>query len=480
MAASDPAVPNLQAPRLICWLSKRPAPLSHRRQQACCIAEDGAHRAGPLRNDPRLAAFERWLARSTLPLTALDTETTSLDPFAARLVGISLATAPGEAATCRSPTTTPACRTSCRSTKCWRASSRGSNHQPTPRSASTSSTTSMYSPTTASHWPASRTTPCSSPTSSNRQGRRARPRPRPARLRHLGLRRFPTKRCAARAQARSASTRSASTRPPNTPPRIPITCLRLHQRLLSADRRPTRGSRASMRDRDAGARGPLPHGAQRRADRRRSAGAAEPRTRRACSNSKRAHEPPASRSTSTRRSSWPKSCSTKLGLPVKKKTPSGTPSTDEEVLSELALDYPLPKVLLESRQLAKLKGTYTDKLPKMVNAADRPRAHQLRAGGRGHRPAGVERPQPAEHPGAHRRRPAHRAAFIAPGGSIVSADYSQIELRIMAHLSEDARLLEAFAAGEDVHRATAAEIFGVTPRKSAPTSGASPRSSTSA
>ena len=154
----------------------------------------------------------------------------------------------------------------------------------------------------------------------------------------------------------------------------------------------------------------------------------------------------------------------KLGLPVKKKTPSGTPSTDEEVLSELALDYPLPKLLLESRQLAKLKGTYTDKLPKMVNAQTG-RVHTSYAQAvavTGRLASNDPNLQNIPVRTAEGRR--IRAAFIAPPGEhIVSADYSQVELRIMAHLSEDARLLEAFAQGEDVHRATAAEIFGVTP-----------------
>ncbi|WP_291992342.1 DNA polymerase I [Candidatus Accumulibacter sp. ACC003] len=151
-----------------------------------------------------------------------------------------------------------------------------------------------------------------------------------------------------------------------------------------------------------------------------------------------------------------------LGLPVKKKTPSGGPSTDEEVLSELALDYPLPKILLESRQLAKLKGTYTDKLPKMVNAqtgrVHTSYAQAVAVTGRLSSSDPNLQNIPVRTPEGRRIR----AAFIAPAGStIVSADYSQIELRIMAHLSEDPRLLEAFAQGEDVHRATAAEIFGV-------------------
>ncbi|WP_300454592.1 DNA polymerase I [Accumulibacter sp.] len=159
----------------------------------------------------------------------------------------------------------------------------------------------------------------------------------------------------------------------------------------------------------------------------------------------------------------------KLGLPVKKKTPSGTPSTDEEVLSELALDYPLPKILLESRQLAKLKGTYTDKLPKMVNSATG-RVHTSYAQAvavTGRLASSDPNLQNIPVRTAEGRR--IRAAFIAPpGSSLVSADYSQIELRIMAHLSQDPRLLEAFAQGEDVHRATAAEIFGVRPDEVGP------------
>ena len=134
------------------------------------------------------------------------------------------------------------------------------------------------------------------------------------------------------------------------------------------------------------------------------------------------------------------------------------------MLSELALDYPLPKVLLESRQLAKLKGTYTDKLPKMVNAQTG-RVHTSYAQAvavTGRLASSDPNLQNIPVRSAEGRR--IRSAFVAPAGSsIVSADYSQIELRIMAHLSEDARLLDAFAHGEDVHRATAAEIFGVTP-----------------
>ncbi len=157
---------------------------------------------------------------------------------------------------------------------------------------------------------------------------------------------------------------------------------------------------------------------------------------------------------------------TQQGLPVVKKTPSGGPSTDEEVLEKLAEDYPLPRALLSYRSLAKLKGTYTDKLPKMINPAT----------GRVHTSYGqavaVTGRLSSNDPNLQNipirtvegRR--IRSAFVAPPGRrIVSADYSQIELRIMAHLSDDARLLEAFAAGEDVHRATAAEVFGLNPEE---------------
>jgi len=160
---------------------------------------------------------------------------------------------------------------------------------------------------------------------------------------------------------------------------------------------------------------------------------------------------------------------TKLGLPVKKKTASGGPSTDEEVLSELALDYPLPKLLLEHRSLAKLKGTYTDKLPRMINpATGRVHTHFSQASVVTGRLASSD-PNLQNIPVRTEEGRRIRTAFVAPEGhSIVSADYSQIELRIMAHLSGDERLLEAFAHGEDVHRATAGEIFGVTPLEVGP------------
>jgi DNA polymerase I len=152
----------------------------------------------------------------------------------------------------------------------------------------------------------------------------------------------------------------------------------------------------------------------------------------------------------------------KLGIKPTKKTPSGAPSTDEDVLQELALDHPLPKVLLEYRGLAKLKSTYTDKLPKMINAATG-RVHtsyNQAVAITGRLASSDPNLQNIPVRSAEGRR--IREAFIAPNGShIVSADYSQIELRIMAHLSQDAGMLQAFANNEDIHRATAAEVFGV-------------------
>ncbi|CUW25282.1 DNA polymerase I [Serratia grimesii] len=152
----------------------------------------------------------------------------------------------------------------------------------------------------------------------------------------------------------------------------------------------------------------------------------------------------------------------KQKLPILKKTPGGAPSTNEEVLAELALDYPLPKVILEYRGLAKLKTTYTDKLPLMINPVSgrvHTSYHQaVTATGR----LSSSDPNLQNIPVRNDEGRRIRQAFIAPEGyRIVAADYSQIELRIMAHLSQDEGLLKAFAAGEDIHRATAAEVFGL-------------------
>ena len=152
----------------------------------------------------------------------------------------------------------------------------------------------------------------------------------------------------------------------------------------------------------------------------------------------------------------------RLGLPVVKKTPAGKPSTDESVLEKLALDYPLPKVLLQWRGLAKLKSTYTDKLPEMADPqTGRVHTTYSQAVAITGRLASSDpnlQNIPVRTPEGRRIR----EAFIAPPGhQMMSADYSQIELRIMAHISQDAGLLKAFADGEDVHRATASEVFGV-------------------
>jgi DNA polymerase-1 len=154
----------------------------------------------------------------------------------------------------------------------------------------------------------------------------------------------------------------------------------------------------------------------------------------------------------------------RMKLPVKKKTATGQPSTDEDVLEALAADYPLPKVLLDYRALTKLKSTYTDKLPAMVNArTGRVHTTFAQATAVTGRLASTE-PNLQNIPVRTADGRRIREAFIAPPGhSIVSADYSQVELRIMAHLSEDSALLAAFHAGADIHRATAAEIFAVAP-----------------
>jgi DNA polymerase-1 len=152
----------------------------------------------------------------------------------------------------------------------------------------------------------------------------------------------------------------------------------------------------------------------------------------------------------------------KMKLPTVRKTATGQPSTDEDVLTQLAADYPLPKVLLEHRALSKLKSTYTDKLPQMVNPRTG-RVHTTfsQATAVTGRLASTD-PNLQNIPVRTAEGRRIREAFVAaPGSVIVSADYSQIELRIMAHLSSDPALLRAFHEGADIHRATAADIFGV-------------------
>ncbi|MEX0942835.1 MAG: DNA polymerase I [Pseudomonadales bacterium] len=152
----------------------------------------------------------------------------------------------------------------------------------------------------------------------------------------------------------------------------------------------------------------------------------------------------------------------KLKLPILRKTPKGQPSTAENVLQELALDYPLPKVIMEYRGLSKLKSTYTDQLPKQVHARTgrvHTSYHQaVAATGR----LSSQDPNLQNIPIRTEEGRRVRKAFIAPSGyQLVAADYSQIELRIMAHLSRDKGLVAAFNAGEDIHRATASEVFGI-------------------
>jgi DNA polymerase-1 len=150
----------------------------------------------------------------------------------------------------------------------------------------------------------------------------------------------------------------------------------------------------------------------------------------------------------------------RLKLKVIKKTPSGAPSVDEEVLEKLAEDHPICKTLLEHRGLSKLKGTYTDKLPKMVNAkTGRVHTTYSQSTAVTGRLASLD-PNLQNIPVRTAEGRRIREAFVAPPGSkILSADYSQIELRIMAHLSGDQSLVKAFAASEDVHRHTASEVF---------------------
>ena len=153
-----------------------------------------------------------------------------------------------------------------------------------------------------------------------------------------------------------------------------------------------------------------------------------------------------------------------LGLPVLKKTPKGAPSTDEEVLERLALDFPLPRLVLDYRALAKLKSTYTDKLPQMVDpATGRVHTTYSQAVAVTGRLSSVD-PNLQNIPVRTPEGRKIREAFIAaPGFVLVSADYSQIELRIMAHLSGDERLLAAFREDADIHRTTAAEVLGIAP-----------------
>ena len=231
-------------------------------------------------------------------------------------------------------------------------------------------------------------------------------------------------------------------------------------------------------------RGARPHRAQRRADRQRAAARAEPASSpNACWRSR---PRPTTLAGQPFNLGSPKQIGEilfgKLGMPVLRKTASGAPSTDEDVLQQLAADYPLPARLLEHRSLSKLKGTYTDKLPLMVNPRDRPRAHQLCAGGRGDRAAVEQRAEPAEHPDPHRRGPArarglHRAAGpLDPLGRLLADRAAHHG----AHLRGRRAAARVRAKASTCTARPPARSSAPRSTRSAASSGATPRSSTSA
>ena len=435
------------------------------------LANDGAHRAGyeTILDWP---TFERWLAKiEAAPLTALDTETTSLAPLAARLVGISFAVAPGEAAYlplghdyAGAPLQLP-CQEALSRLAAWLAS---------PAHAKIGQNLKYDQHVFANHGLvlagiAHDTLLQSYVLESGKEGVRGHDLGQLA-LRHLGLQTIPFEALCGKGANQIGFNQVAVEQAAEYGAEDSDLCLRLHERLFPQIQAnaglahiygeiemPSREVLFRME------RNGVLIDADLLAQQSNELG------ERLLELEQQAHELAGQPFNVNSPKQLAEILFKKLELPVKKKTPSGTPSTDEEVLSELALDYPLPKVLLESRQLAKLKGTYTDKLPKMVNAQTG-RVHTSYAQAvavTGRLASSDPNLQNIPVRSAEGRR--IRSAFVAPtGSSIVSADYSQIELRIMAHLSEDARLLDAFAHGEDVHRATAAEIFGVTPLEVGP------------
>ncbi|HRE85094.1 MAG TPA: DNA polymerase I [Accumulibacter sp.] len=428
------------------------------------LLADDAHRAG-YETILDEAAFERWLEKiSASPLTALDTETTSLDPFAARIVGVSLAVAEGEAAYLPlahhypgGPDQLP-CEATLERLKPWLES---------PAHAKIGQNLKYDQHVLANHGialagVAHDTLLQSYVLESGKDGARGHDLGRLA-TRHLGLATIPYEELCGKGARQISFAQVAIEQAAEYAAEDADLCLRLHARLhpqITADAGLARVyATIEMPVRDILFRmertGVL-------IDAQLLAAQSGEIGRRLLELEAQAHAAAGQPFNVNSPKQLAEILFGTLGLPVKKKTPSGTPSTDEEVLSELALDYPLPKILLESRQLAKLKGTYTDKLPKMVNAqTGRVHTSYAQAVAVTGRLASSDpnlQNIPVRTPEGRRIR----AAFIAPAGSsIVSADYSQIELRIMAHLSQDPRLLEAFARGEDVHRATAAEIFGV-------------------
>ena len=238
--------------------------------------------------------------------------------------------------------------------------------------------------------------------------------------------------------------------------------LRLHRRAVSADRA-RREARAHLRDIEMPVRGAVPDGAQRRADRCGAARRAEPRARRAreCARAGGARSSPAQPFNLGSPKQIGEILFERLKLPVMKKTPTGQPSTDEDVLQELAVDYPLPKLLLEHRGAVEAEVHLHRQAAAMVNrTTGRVHTTYSQATAVTGRLASNE-PNLQNIPIRTAEGRRIREAFIAPPGhEIVSADYSQIELRIMAHLSAGSRAAAAFREGEDIHRATAAEVFG--------------------
>ena len=416
--------------------------------------------------------FENWLKKiEAAPLTAVDTETTSLDPFAARIVGLSFAVAPGEAAYiplahdyAGAPRQLPRDEVLAR-LKPWLEST---------RHAKIGQNLKYDQHVFANHaialaGVAHDTLLQSYVLESGKEGVRGHDLGQIA-LRHLGLQTISYEELCSKGASQIGFNQVDVGKAAEYGAEDADLCLRLHERLyprIAADEGLERiydGIEIPVRD--------ILSRMERTGvliDSERLAQQSSELGQRLLELEKEAHELAGQPFNVNSPKQLAEILFAKLGLPVKKKTPSGAPSTDEEVLSELALDYPLPKLLLESRQLAKLKGTYTDKLPKMVNAGTG-RVHTSYAQAvavTGRLASSDPNLQNIPVRTAEGRR--IRAAFIAPPGSrIVSADYSQIELRIMAHLSQDAGLLEAFAQGEDVHRATAAEIFGVTPLEVGP------------
>ncbi len=430
------------------------------------LADNGAHRVG-YTTILDWASFDLWLQKiETSTLTALDTETTRLDPFAARLVGLSFAVAPGEAAYlplahdyAGAPSQLPCAQVLMR-LKPWLEA---------PQHAKIGQNLKYDQHVFANHGialagVAHDTLLQSYVLEAGKEGVRGHDLGQLA-LRHLGLPTISFEQLCGKGASQIGFNQVDIAQAAEYGAEDSDLCLRLHQRLypqITANQGLTRiYSEIEIPVREILFRmertGVL-------IDSALLAQQSNELGKRLMELEILAHEAAGQPFNVNSPKQLAEILFVKLGLPVKKKTPSGTPSTDEEVLSELALDYPLPKLLLESRQLAKLKGTYTDKLPKMVNA-ETGRVHTSYAQAvavTGRLASSDPNLQNIPVRSAEGRR--IRAAFIAPPNShIVSADYSQIELRIMAHLSEDARLLEAFAQGEDVHRATAAEIFGITP-----------------